>query len=138
MLHLVIMGQILFLISSVPPESVKASVSRSDTPRAGMVYNLTCTVSKTVEGLASSPTATWTIGGVAVSSGNDVIISGSAGDRSAVSTLTFEPLRTSHEGRYTCEGTLTSPSLDMPLTPSTAEELRVQSKQLMFVFLLSL
>ena len=107
-----------------------ANVTSSGTPRAGMVYNLTCNVSKTISGLANSPTATWTIGGVAVSSGNDVIISDSTDDRSALSTLTFGPLRTSHEGSYTCEGTLTSPALDMPLTPSTVEPLRVQSKQL--------
>ena len=116
----------------MPPEVLTASVSRSGTARAGMVYNLTCTVSKTVDGLANAPTATWAIGGVAVSTGNDIVVSGSASDMSAIATLTFELLRTSHEGRYICEGTLTSPSLKMPLTPSTAEPLHVQSKQLLF------
>ena len=110
-----------------------ANVSRSGTVRAGMVYNLTCTVLKTVGGLVNSPTAMWTIGGVAVSSRNDIIVSGSnsTDDRSAVSTLTFEPLRTSHQERYICNGTLTSAALDMPLTPFTVEELRVQSKHLL-------
>ena len=112
----------------MPPEVVAANVSRSGTGRAGMVYNLTCTVSKTVGGLANSPTATWTIGGMAVFSGNGIIISGSTDDRSAMSTLTFELLRTSHEGIYICNGALTSPALDMPLTPSITEPLRVQSK----------
>ena len=121
-------------VSSVPPEVVTASVSRSGTARAGMVYNLTCTVSKTVGGLANTPTVTWTIGGVAVSTGNGVILSDSTDDMSAIATLTFDPLRTSHEGRYICEGTLTSPGLEMPLTPSTAEPLRAQSKQLVFPY----
>ena len=93
-----------------------------------MVYNLTCTVSKTVGGLTNSPTATWTSGGVALSNGNDITVSRTTDDISATSMLTFNPLRTSHEARYICEGILTSPALDTLLMPTAMEDLRVQSK----------
>ena len=93
-----------------------------------MMYSLNCTASKTVAGLISSPTATWTIGGVAVANGNDITVSSTNDDISATSMLTFDPLRTSHEGIYTCGGTLTSPALDTPLMPTVVENNNVQSK----------
>ena len=94
-----------------------------------MSYNLTCTVSKRVDGLINSPTATWTTtGGVAVSNGNRITISTTTTEMAVVSTLTFDPLRTSHDGRYSCDGTLTSPALQAPLMPSTMVEHNVQSR----------
>ena len=113
--------------SVVPSDAVIATVSRSGTARAGMMYNLNCTVSKTVAGLIISPTATWTIGGVAVANGNDVIVSSTTDDMSSTSTLTFDPLRTSHEGIYRCAGTLNSPALKTPLMPTAVENNNVQS-----------
>ena len=84
----------------------------SGTARTGMIYNLTCTVSKTVDGLMNSPTATWTTaGGVAVSNENGITVSTMTTSETAVSTLTFNPPRTSHNERYSCDGTLTSPAL---------------------------
>ena len=114
---------------TVPPNAITATNSSSGIARAGMSYNLTCTVSKTVDGLLNSPTATWTIGGVAVSDGNGITVSTMSTETAAVSTLTFDPLRTSHDGRYSCDGTLTSPALDMPLSSSTVIEHNVQSRQ---------
>ena len=106
-----------------------------------MMYSLNCTVSKTVVGLINSPTATWTIGGVAVANGNGVTVSSTTDDMSTASTLTFDPLKTSHEGIYTCGGTLTSPALDTPLMPTLVENNNVQSKMnqmLMQMYLLQL
>ena len=119
----------MFLAFSVPLDSVTSTVSRSGTARAGMVYNLTCTVSKG-EGLLNFPTASWTTGsgGVAVSNGNSITISTSSNGTSTTSTLTFDPLRTSHNGAYMCVGSLNSPALQMPLTPSETENFAVQSK----------
>ena len=97
-----------------------------------MMYSLNCTVSKTVAGLINSPTATWTIGGVAVANGNDVTVSSTTDDMSTTSTLTFDPLRTSHEGIYTCSGTLTSPALDTLLMTAVVENNRVQSKAIVY------
>ena len=93
-----------------------------------MVYNLTCTVSKRVGGLVNSPTATWTTGGMAVSDGNDITVSTTISDTATMSTLTFDLLRTSHQGNYDCEGRLTSLALETPLTPSSLERLSVQSE----------
>ena len=93
-----------------------------------MVYNLTCNVSKTVDGLTNSSTATWTTGGVAVSNRNGITVSTMSTETAAVTTLTFDPLRTSHDGRYSCNGTLTSPALQAPLMPFTVIEHRVQSR----------
>ena len=106
---------------------VTASVSRSGIARAGMIYNLTCTVSKTVGGLSNSTSATWTntSTGIAVTNGNGITVTT---DTANISTLTFDPLRTSHIGTYSCDGTLTSPALDTPLMPSTVETLQVQSE----------
>ena len=93
-----------------------------------MVYNLFCTVTKTVGGLINSPTATWTTGRVAVTNGNGITVSTLGTSETAISTLTFDPLRTSHNGQYSCDGTLTSQALDETLTPSIIKELRVQSQ----------
>ena len=114
--------------STVPPDAITATVSSSGTATAGMVYSLTCNVSKTVGGLTDSPTAMWTTGGVAVTNGNGITVSGTTGDTTVTSTLTFNPLRTSHEGSFVCSGTLTSPALDTALMPSAMENLEIQSK----------
>lgn len=112
----------------VPPNAIAASVNSSDTARAGMIYNLTCTISKTVDGLINSPTATWTSGGVAVTNENGITVSTVITDITAISILTFNPLRTSHVGGYTCDGTLTSLALETELTSSSVETLFVKSE----------
>ena len=112
-----------------------AVVSRSGTARAGMVYNLTCTVSKAVDGLTNSPTASWIniTGMMPVSSGSNITVSTSSDGTSAVSTLTFDPLRTSHNDAYMCVGSLNSPALQMALMPSVREDLSVQSRFKSFI-----
>ena len=111
---------------SVPPDAVSSSVSRSGTARAGMIYTLTCTVSK-ISGFVNSPTATWITGGVAVSNGNDITVSSNTSDTSSSSTLTFDPLRTTHGKIYRCNGSLISPAQDDPLKTSIVENNNVQS-----------
>ena len=114
----------------VPTTVITATVSSSGIARAGMIYNLTCTVSKTVGGLINSPTTTWTdvSTGMAVTNGNGITVSTMTTDTANISTLTFDLLRTSHIGTYRCDGTLISPGLDTPLMPSTVETLQVQSE----------
>ena len=116
----------LSIILSVPSDAVTSSVSRSGTARAGMIYSLTCTVSK-ISGFVNSPIATWTTGGVAVSNGNDITVSSTTSGTSSSSTLTFDPLRTSGEGIYSCDGYLNSPAQEEPLITSTVENNEVQS-----------
>ena len=93
-----------------------------------MVYSLTCNVSKTVDGLINSPTATWTTGGEAVTNGNGITVSIMTTNETADSTLIFDLLRTSHDGSYSCDGTLTSPALGTELMHSIVETLLVQSE----------
>lgn len=115
----------------VPPTVLTASVRSSGTPRTGMIYNMTCMVSKTMNGLINSPTVTWTTGhgGVAVSNRNGITVSTTMVTSDTVtSTLTFDPLKTSHNGGYSCGGTLISPALGEPLAPSVMVTLTVQSK----------
>ena len=107
-------------------------MSRSGAARAGMIFNLTCTVFKTVDGLINSPTATWTTGGVAVSNGTNIAVLTMVVNAYAVSTLTFDPLRASHQGNYRCGGSLASPALGMERTDFTSEQLSVQSEILSF------
>ena len=111
----------------VPTTVVTASVSRSGIARAGMICNLTCTVSKTGGGLINSPTTTRTdvSTGMAVNNGSGITVFTTTTDTANISTLTFDPLRTSHVNTYTCDGTLTSPALDTPLMPSTVETVHV-------------
>ena len=122
----------LSIIPPVPSGAVRASVSRSGTARAGMIYSLTCTVSK-ISGFVNSPTATWTTGGVAVSNGSDISVSSTSSDTSSSSTLTFDPLRTSHGNMYSCDGSLNSPALEEPLITSTTVILSVQSTFKLFI-----
>ena len=116
------------ILSTVPPNAITATVSRSGTATAGMVYSLTCNVSKTVGGLTNTPTAMWTTGGEAVTNRNGITVTDTTGDTTVTSTLTFDPLRTSHDGSFVCSGTLTSPALDTALMPSITEDLEIQSK----------
>ena len=119
--------------TSVPPTAITATVSRSGIPRAGTIYNLTCTVTKQQEGLINSPNATWTIGGVAVMSGNGITTSVVSTNTATLSTLIFDPLRSSHNGRYGCCGTLVSPAQDTPLTSLIFETVFVQSMSILCI-----
>ena len=47
-------------LHTVPSDAIAFSIIRSGIFRAGEVYSLTCSVSKTVESLLSSPSAIWT------------------------------------------------------------------------------
>ena len=123
----------LFFI--VPPTALTATVSRLGTARAGMVYNLTCNVSKTVTGFINSPTATWTTGGVEVTNGNGIIASTVISDESAISTLTFNPLRTSHGKIYNCTGSIDSLVHISALHASVSTTVNIQSEMRIYIYM---
>ena len=110
----------------VPPEPFTVTVRSSGIIRAGLTYNLTCIVSKAIDGLINFPIATWSTGGDAISNGDNISVSNSVNN--GTTTLHFNPLKTSHHGRYICNGTLNSPALDTLLMSSTVEVLHMQSK----------
>ena len=115
---------------SVASDALKIMVdSTPGTAVAGMAFNTTCAVSKAVEGLINSPTVIWTFSnGTAVSNENGVSISTYTTNTDAISTLVFDPLKTSHGHRYVCKGALSSPALNLPLNSSTKLDLWIQSK----------
>ena len=85
--------------------TISPGVSTSVT--AGDPLSLTCTVS-VVENLIQPPSVTWTGPGVEQTDVEEIgpMVSG------AVTTLTlsFNPLRTSHGGQYTCRAVLDIPT----------------------------
>ncbi len=118
-------------VHTVPPDAISATVSGTGLPVAGSEFNFSCTV-ETVPGFATMPTAEWrdADGRIVVTGGDITIQSSSPSNRITVITLTFDPVKATDVGRYTCIGSLTTPVQPGPLQDSGMEDLRVQSKQL--------
>lgn len=112
----------------VPLRPLNAIISTSGMATAGEMYSLNCTVNKTINGLLNSPTASWTIGGIAINEDSRVAIVTIPGDVVYTSILTLQPLRTSDaSGSYSCGGRLTSPARTDPLTVSMSQSVVVKS-----------
>ena len=79
----------------------------------GQSYSLTCDVTG-AENLSPSITYQWT-----KNNGTQVGTDG---------VLSFSPLRLSDAGRYTCQPTVSSPSLSGDITMTDAHDVRIQSK----------
>ena len=83
---------------------ITVSITTSGTNTAGETYSLEC--SATVVGSTSQPTLTWLHGDVVLSNDTNRTVSASTMRPYAGgiynSTLTFEPLATSHAGTYKC------------------------------------
>ena len=92
---------------------VEGIVSDLDLTEAGGIGpTLTCTVTETILGLTYMPSAIWVT--TAVSGGcciavNDNIIRNTT---TAITSLSFPELHTSHAGLYTCRGVLNSSGVD--------------------------
>ena len=115
---------------TVPSNPVTASVTVSGTATAGQSYSLTCTATKIVNGLINSPTAAWFTGGTEITSGGGIEATLSSGG--LVSTLTFNPLKTSHTTSdtqtYSCQASVSSPALTHPRTTSVVQVVSMNSK----------
>ena len=101
------------LYCTVPHGSLKVEGIVSDlglTEAGGIGPTLTCTVTETIPGLTNMPSAIWVT--MAVSGGsiavNDIFRNGTT----AVTSLSFPELHTSHAGLYTCRGVLNSSGVD--------------------------
>ena len=113
---------------SVPRPAITVSVISEGSDTAGESYVLTCTVMEEIEGLINMPSLQW------LNSLDQVVTNGEGitvgqiqrTDTTATLVLTFDPVRTSHVGNYTCQGTLESPP--GPLMNTSEQTVTVQSK----------
>ncbi len=96
----------------------------------GEEYRLVCVASETVGGLVNRPSVQWlNEDGSPLSTNGAVTVGEPIAQTSLISlSLTFDPLRVSHAGRYTFQASLSSPALGTPLIQSTATDLTLQSK----------
>ena len=98
---------VAFFSAPVPSPAITVSVSTMGTATAGESYTLTCTVMEEIVGLTNKPSLQWLNSSGDVIVGREDIIGQT--DNTAMLVLTFDPVRTSDGGDYTCEGTLESP-----------------------------
>ena len=104
---------VISFFSTVPSDSLEAEVeiSESDPMEAGDVGpTLTCTVNETIPGLSNMPSAAWM--GPGVSENGTTAEDNVRNATTAIKTLSFYELHTSHAGLYICEGTLVSPAAE--------------------------
>ena len=116
----------------MPSNPITATVNTTGSTVAGSEFILNCIISETFSGLTDTPTAMWLDiagGGVPVTSGNGITIATSSTGGVVVTVLTFNPLRTSHDGTYRCSGSITSPADDDLMDVTTDINLIVQSKR---------
>lgn len=108
---------------------ISAAINTLGSPVAGSEFTLSCTVSENIPGLTNQPNATWlTSEGEPVTSSEDITVTTVQTETTAVTTLTFNPLRVLHRGVYRCVGTLASPALESPFEVIKEENLVVQGK----------
>ena len=105
----------------VPPQSIMAITSHEGTAIAGETFTLICSIEKKIDGLVYSPIASW----IFTQEYGSPSIRNSSTNRSV---LTFDPLRTSHAGHYTCVGELFSLVYPMNISAQTNTNVSVQSK----------
>ena len=110
------MGVAYSSTSSVSAQLV--TITATGSPSAGQIYTLTC-VGSLVGNTSIIPVVTWSNSTGGVPSGNGVTVSGG--------NLTFNLLRTSNGGQYTCLSTLGSP---LNSTAASVMNIIVQSKHI--------
>ena len=117
----------LFSLSAslVPPQVITVSIEVQGSSVAGDEYSITCTVMEDIEGLTNSPTLRWVDPDGNTVSGELITVNETT-DMSATQTLTFDPLRTSDGGNYTCQVMLVSPPGN--IENSTIQTVTVQSE----------
>ena len=102
-------------------------IHSSGASTAGQAHTLTCTAT-VVENLVVEPTLEWLdtdrnrVGGNSITVGPPV----TTGTNTTL-TLTFNPLHTSHGGRYTCRATVNIPAISS-VNSSEVSDVLVQSK----------
>ena len=109
---------------NISPVAVQDNGTLLTMGTAGEQFQLICTVT-TVENLVESALVTvqWSGGSV----GSDGVTEDNT-TNSGVSTLTFNPLLTSHGAQYTCQAMINIPSINVIVTSSGSTNVMVRSK----------
>ena len=110
---------------AVPSEILRVDISQQGSNRTGGIYNLSCFILKRINGLALNPTATWTVNGEHIQERSGIDVYAFEVNQSI---LTFNPLKTSHAGNYSCCGNLTSPAPPHQFSVFSYHPLRVSSE----------
>ena len=124
----------MFLLSLVEPVPISLEVNPSTigTPSAGSTYSISCAAIDDVNGLSTVPQIEW-LGpdGSTVESGGGITVGEQVNeDTTVTSTLTFDSIRTSHRGEYTCQATLNSPALTLPFITTLVQTVNVTGKHM--------
>ena len=112
---------------------VEEEISESDPTEAGGIGpNLTCTVTETIQGLSNMPSAAWMGPGVSengTTAEDRLIVEETVRNATtAITTLSFSELHTSHAGLYICEGTLVSPAAEDDIITNSSPPIPVTVK----------
>ena len=103
-------------------------IRASGASTAGQAHILTCTAT-VVENLVVEPTLEWLDTDRHVVGDNDISVGSSVttGTNTTL-TLTFDPLHTSHGGRYTCRARINIPAISFSNSNEANSDVNVQSK----------
>ena len=113
-------------IFSVPASTATVSTSTEGSMIAGSAFFITCVVTKPAA-LLAAPDITWiNPSGVEISGQINTTQMGST--TLVSSALQLNPLLVSHSGLYTCQVSLSSPSLLAPLNLTSIATVSIQSK----------
>ena len=112
----------------MPPSSVSVSTSTEGTGMVGGDYSIICTVSKPAGLLADPDIVFITPSGTEIESGQVINITQTENMTSVSVTITLSPLLASHSGGYTCNVSLSSPSLVAPMNFTSVVTVSVTSK----------
>ena len=103
-------------------------IHSSGASTAGQAYTLTCTAT-VAENLVVEPTLEWLDTDRNVVGGDDITVRSpiTTGTNTTL-TLAFNPLYTSHGGRYTCRARINIPVISLSNNSETSDVVVVQSK----------
>ena len=113
---------------SAAPQAPILDIHSSGVSTAGQAYTLTCTAT-VIENLVVEPALEWLARDRNVVGGNDITVRPSVtmGTNTTL-TLIFNPLRTSHGGRYTCRASINIPAISFSNSSEADSDVIVQSK----------
>ena len=103
-------------------------IHSSGASTAGQAHTLTC-ITTVVENLIVEPTLEWLASDRNIVGDNDITVGPpiTTGTNTTL-TLTFDPLHTSHGGRYTCRARINIPAISIVNSNEVSDVVVVQSK----------